>query len=182
MHRASSAKCERSHLPLSRAGFGISFAKARCIAMEGIRNKNILIVDDDERMLRALTKTLSAEGAVITHTQSAGDAIEILSRRGESMDLVISDLRMPLVNGAALLGFIRMVCPNLPVIMLTAFGSLETRIECLRQGAAAFLEKNLSTAQLLAEVEQVLATWKRDGRQPARKASGRPQVGIETKE
>jgi len=128
--------------------------------MEGILNKNILIVDDDERMLRALAKTLNNEGALVTTAQGAGEAIEILSRREKNVDLVITDLRMPLVTGMALVHFIHLICPDLPVIVLTAFGSPETRAECLRQGAAAFLEKNLSTAQLMTEIDQVFTTRK----------------------
>jgi DNA-binding NtrC family response regulator len=122
---------------------------------EGILNKKILIVDDDERLLRALAKTLRSVGAVVTTTSGAGDAIEILSRREPSVDLVITDLRMPLVTGEALIHYIHLRLPGLPVIVLTAFGSPERRAECVSQGAAAFLEKNLSTAQLLAEISNV---------------------------
>lgn len=141
------------------AGVGTGFA-GEGVAMAGILNKNILIVDDDERMLRALFKTLSSEGAVVTSSQWGGDAIEILARRELPMDLVITDLQMPLVTGAALVHYIHLIFPDLPIIVLTAFGSPEARAECLRQGAAAFLEKNLSSAQLLAEIEQVFKSRK----------------------
>jgi DNA-binding NtrC family response regulator len=126
--------------------------------MEGTLNKNILIVDDDERMLRALAKTLTGEGAGVTTTQGAGDAIEILSRRNQRVDLVITDLRMPLVTGTSLVHFIHLIFPDLPVIVLTAFGSPESRAECLRQGAALFLEKNLSSAQLIAEIKGIFTS------------------------
>ena len=139
--------------------------------MEGILNKNILVVDDDERMLRALAKTLSSEGAVVTTSQWGGDAIEILSRREQNVDLVITDLRMPLVTGAALVHSIHLIFPELPIIVLTAFGSSEARAECLRQGAAAFLEKNLSTAQLLAEIERAFTSRKLVDEQPATNAA-----------
>lgn len=128
--------------------------------MEGILNKKILVVDDDERMLRALDKTLRGEGAMVTTTQWAGDAIEILSRR-EEVDLIITDLRMPLVTGAMLVHSISQILPNLPIIVLTAFGSPEVRAECLRQGAAAFLEKNLTTSQLLAAIQTVFESQAR---------------------
>lgn len=127
--------------------------------MEGILNKKILIVDDDERILRALDKTLRSEGAMVTTTQWAGDAIEILSRR-EQVDLVITDLRMPLMSGSTLVHSIHQMSPDLPIIVLTAFGSPEARYECFRQGAAAFLEKNLSTSQLLAAIKEVFE-WQR---------------------
>lgn len=142
---------------------------------EGIQNKIILIIDDDVRMLRALAKTLTSEGAVAIRAQGAGEAVEILSRREKTVELVITDLRMPLVDGASLLGFIRMIKPDLPVIILTAFGSPETRAECIRQGAAAFLEKNLSTAQLLTEIEKVFAEQKYDRLPSASEADETPQ-------
>jgi two-component system, NtrC family, response regulator GlrR len=141
--------------------------------MEGILNKNILIVDDDERMLRALAKTLSSEGAVVTTTRWAGDAIEILSRREQNVDLVVTDLRMPLVTGTTLVHSIHRIFPDLPIIVLTAFGSPESRAACLRQGATAFLEKNLSSAQLIAEIERVFTSRKLIQEQPAVNTAGK---------
>jgi DNA-binding NtrC family response regulator len=128
--------------------------------MEGILNKNILIVDDDERMLRALAKTLSCAGAVVATTQQARDAVEILCARQQHVDLVITDLRMPLMSGAALVHSIHQIFPDLPIIVLTAFGSPESRAECLRQGAVAFLEKNLGSTQLIAEIKRVFTQRK----------------------
>ncbi|HTQ51144.1 MAG TPA: response regulator transcription factor [Candidatus Acidoferrales bacterium] len=132
--------------------------------MDSILNKNILIIDDDERMLRALDRVLGSEGAVITTTKWAGDAIEFLIRREKIVDLVITDLRMPLVTGMTLVYAIHLIFPAIPTIVLTAFGNPEIRDECLRQGAAAFLEKTLSTSQLLAAIEKVLALQESDPR------------------
>lgn len=140
------------------------FCKTAYPVMDNILNKNILIVDDDERMLRALDKVLSSEGAVVATTKWAGDAIEFLVRREKSMDLVITDLRMPLVTGMTLVYAIHLIFPAIPTIVLTAFGNPEIRAECLRQGAAAFLEKTLSTSQLLAAIEQVLTLRKAERR------------------
>lgn len=123
-------------------------------------NKNILIVDDDEQLLRALDKTLSHEGATIITTKCAKDAVEILIRRERGINLVITDLRMPLVNGMTLVYAIGLMFPAMPVIVFTAFGSPELKAECIRQGAAGFLEKNLSTSQLLTAIQDVLATPK----------------------
>ena len=64
-----------------------------------IRNKSVLVVDDDARMLRALDKVLTGEGAVVTCAEWAGDAIDILTERRKRIDLVITDLRMPFVSG-----------------------------------------------------------------------------------
>jgi DNA-binding NtrC family response regulator len=123
-------------------------------------NKKILIIDDDERFLRALGKTLCSEGAEVLATQWPVEAIDILSET-ENVDLVVTDLRMPVVNGGMLLHSIRLMSPDLPIIVLTAFASAETKVEALRQGATAFLEKNLTTAGLFAAIEKVFELQKR---------------------
>ncbi len=133
--------------------------------MAGIHlNRHILIVDDDERMLRALNKVLTGFGATVTATKWAGDAIDILTRREKKIDLVITDLRMPAVSGMTLVFAIHEIFPGLPVIVFTAFGNPELKLECFRQGAAAFLEKPLDTAQLLGAIEIVLASVNACGR------------------
>jgi CheY-like chemotaxis protein len=128
--------------------------------MKSIRDKNILIADDDEGMLRALDKVLTAEGAIVTTTKWAVDAIEILIRREKPVDLVITDLRMPFVTGMTLVYAVHQIFPSLPVMVLTAFGSPELKAECLRQGAAAFLEKPLDTKQFLTAIGIVFAAVK----------------------
>ena len=120
-----------------------------------IREKSILLIDDDARMLRALDRVLRAEGAIVTCTQWAGDAVDILTARRNRIDLVITDLRMPLFSGLTAVYAIHKVFPALPVIVLTAFGSPVVRAECLREGAAAFLEKPLESEQLLEVIRDV---------------------------
>ncbi len=140
--------------------------------MESILNKNILIVDDDESMLRALAKVLTTEGAVVTCACWAGEAMEQLSDPKKSFDLVITDLQMPFVKGSTILQmiaqsfrsrmdrpasgadgkFASISFPMVPVIVLTAFGSPEVKAECFYHGAVAFLEKPLDTSQLLAAI------------------------------
>ncbi len=126
--------------------------------MNNLSKKSILLIDDDARLLRALDKVLSGEGALVTCAQSAGDATEILSAKEKKMDLVITDLRMPFVTGITVVYAIHETFPKLPVIVLTAFGSPYVKAECLRQGAAAFLEKPLNTPQLLDAIETVFAS------------------------
>jgi len=126
--------------------------------MKQLRDKSVLIVDDDTRMLRALDKVLTGEGAVVSCAADTGNALEILTGRKKTIDLVITDLRMPFLTGMTVLYAIREIFPALPVIVLTAFGSADVKAECLRQGAAAFLEKPLDTPQLLAAIAQVFAS------------------------
>lgn len=126
--------------------------------MKTICNKSVLVVDDDAGILRALDKVLSGEGATVTCAQWAGDAVDILTEREKRFHLVITDLRMPVFSGMTALYAIHKVFPDLPVIILTAFGSPEVRAECLRQGAAAFLEKPLDSEHLLEEIRRVFTS------------------------
>jgi DNA-binding NtrC family response regulator len=103
-------------------------------------------------MLRALEKVLAGEGAIVTSIPRADDAIELLSLRREGFDLLITDLRMPFVTGPTLVYAVHQVFPELPVIVLTAFGDPAVKVLCLEQGAAAFLEKPLDTNHLLAAI------------------------------
>jgi len=114
-----------------------------------VSNKSVLVVDDDARMVRALERVLRDEGMDVTPAFDAGEAVEILTRRQKKFDLVITDLRMPFVNGMTLLYAIHEIFPALPVIVLTAFGSPDVRAECLQQGAVAFMEKPVKSQKLI---------------------------------
>jgi two-component system response regulator HydG len=123
--------------------------------MKKLYDKSVLIVDDDTTMLRALDKVLTGEGAVVTCADSAGDAVEIVTGRQKRIDLVITDLRMPLVTGITMIYAIREILPAMPVIVLTALGSPAIKAECLRLGAMAILEKPMDTPQLLTAINGV---------------------------
>jgi len=125
--------------------------------MMSINGKSILVIDDDAAMLRALNKVLSGAGAVVTSSSWAGEAMEHLTNKSERFDLIITDLRMPILGGRTILGAASVALPHVPVIIITAFGSPELKAECLSTGAAAFLEKPLDTPQLLAAIERVFS-------------------------
>lgn len=127
-------------------------------AMKKLRGKSILVVDDDVRWLRALGKVLADEGATVIDAQWAGEVLDLLTAREIRCDLLITDLRMPFVNGLTVVYSVRKMFPALPVIVLTAFGSADVKAECLRQGAAAFLEKPLDSAALLDAINGVFAS------------------------
>ena len=128
--------------------------------MNNVNKKTILIIDDDAAMLRALNKVLSGEGAVVASARWAGEIMERLADNQGHFDLIITDLRMPILNGRSVLGAVKAALPEVPVIVMTAFGSPEVEAECLEKGAAAFLEKPLDTPQLLAALERVFSTSK----------------------
>jgi DNA-binding NtrC family response regulator len=137
-----------------------------------MNRKSILVIDDDAAMLRALNKVLTGAGATVTRASWAGEAMEHLTNRSERFDLIITDLRMPILGGQTILGAVAIALPDVPVIIITAFGNSELEAQCLRQGAAAFLEKPLDTQQLLAAIERVFSPSKPGGSHRVRHRRG----------
>jgi len=141
--------------------------------MTSISEKSILLIDDDGALLRALSKVLTAEGAIVATASWAGEVMERLAAHQGHFDLIITDLRMPILDGKSILGAVRKALPTVPVVVMTAFGSPEVEAECLAKGAAAFLEKPLDTPQLLAAIDRVLSRQK-----PERKGAWRRLAGL----
>ncbi len=150
--------------------------------MKKLEDKSVLIVDDDQRMLRALNKVLAGEGASVTVAQWAGDALDFLTARQSPVDFVITDLRMPFVSGMTVVYAIHKIFPALPIIVLTAFGSPDVKAECLRQGAAAFLEKPLNTSELMAAIEKVFSSHATSLASPPSNAGENAGVFVENHE
>jgi DNA-binding NtrC family response regulator len=124
--------------------------------MDELQDKSVLVVDDDPGMLRAMTKVLASEGMQVT---GLSDPVAVAKRLADSeqrFDLVITDLRMPMFSGRGVLA-LTSALPELPVIIITAFGGADVEARTLGLGAFAFLEKPISAAQLLKVVRRALA-------------------------
>lgn len=126
--------------------------------MTNIRNKSVLVISDDVRTVRALDILLTREGAAVTWAAWAGDATGILTGRPAPVDLVIVDLRIPFVAGMSAVRTVHKAVPELPIMVLTAFGGPDVRAKCIRQGATAFLEKPLKTQSLLEAMNKVFTS------------------------
>lgn len=115
----------------------------------------ILVVDDEEGMLEVCADTLrKLPEAEITTERLSRRAAERLS--SENFDLLITDIRLPEVNGVELLRIARRHDPNLPVLMLTAFPSVETAVESMKLGAADYITKPFLPDDLMATVRRLL--------------------------
>jgi DNA-binding NtrC family response regulator len=117
----------------------------------------ILVVDDDAEMLKALTHALQMEGYCVTAKPDALSALEFIGSSPEKLDLVIADVSMPGLRGTALLTALKTARPELPVILITAFGDWGQYQQALREGAFEFLTKPVERADLLAVVRRALA-------------------------
>ncbi|HEX8964666.1 MAG TPA: sigma 54-interacting transcriptional regulator [Rhodocyclaceae bacterium] len=114
----------------------------------------ILLVDDDAALLRLLTMRLEAAGYRIVAVDSGERALASLA--AERPQLVISDMRMQGMDGAALFDAIRRQHPTLPVIILTAHGTIPEAVAAMQRGVFGYLTKPYDAPALLAEVERAL--------------------------
>lgn len=115
----------------------------------------LLIVDDDASMRRTLAGLFEAHGYRCLTSEDAEAALERL--QAETVDVVLTDLRMPGMKGDALLREVRGTFPEVPVIALTAFGSVDDAMRLARAGAADYIEKPPRMRPLLEAVERALA-------------------------
>ena len=102
--------------------------------------KKILVADDEINMCRILKIILEKDGYSVITANSGKEAIHIL-KTDSAVDLIISDLRMPEVDGLAVLEFIKETKKDIPIILITAYGSIEIAVEAMKKGAADFITK-----------------------------------------
>jgi two-component system response regulator AtoC len=115
----------------------------------------VLIIDDEEEMCRMLDTGLRRLGYTCTWRTSADEAFELVV--GDEIDVVATDLRMRGMNGLEVCERIVANRPDVPVIVMTAFGSLETAVATIRAGAFDFLTKPFDVDTLALAVERALA-------------------------
>ena len=119
-----------------------------------MRRATILVVDDDERLrdtLGILARNLGHEALAAADVAGAE---RVLAER--AVDLVISDLRMPGGSGLDLLDVVRRMGTNVPVIVLTAYGTVETAVEAMKKGAFDYLVKPFDAAEMEVRIERAL--------------------------
>jgi DNA-binding NtrC family response regulator len=117
----------------------------------------LLVVDDDPVTCELLCEVFAREGFVTRFMQSGEAALESLA--DEPVDVVVSDIRMKTrVDGLALLELVRLHYPELPVVLMTAFGSVETAVRAVREGAFDYISKPFDIDALVATVRRALAS------------------------
>ncbi|MCP1205385.1 two-component system response regulator GlrR [Pantoea sp. B550] len=115
----------------------------------------LLLVDDDPSLLKLLGMRLRSEGYQVTTAGSGPEALRLLQK--EKIELVISDLRMDEMDGLALFGEIQKRHTNLPVIILTAHGSIPDAVSATQQGVFSFLTKPVDKDALYKAIDEALA-------------------------
>src|SRR5262245_32047605 len=118
-------------------------------------NSRILIADDDEVSCQLFAETLADEGYGVEKVTSGDQALARLDE--DSFDLVIVDVRMPGTSGLEVARIVHGKFPFLPVIVMTAFGSIETAVEAIHEGAFDFISKPMNLAELRKTIQKALA-------------------------
>ncbi len=117
--------------------------------------ERILVVDDDEALLRLLSMRLSANGFAVTTCATGEEALALAKR--EMFDLALTDLRLPDRDGLSVLEGLKLIHPDLPVLLLTAHGSIPNAVEAMQKGAFGYLTKPFDNKELEATLEKALA-------------------------
>lgn len=111
---------------------------------------SILVVDDEQIVLNLVEDTLTDEGYVVTTTSSPGEAIKLASQ--QSFDFILTDIRMPEMNGIDLVKEIHRITPAIGVIFMTGYANLDTAKQAIKEGAYDYIMKPFE----LAEIRQAI--------------------------
>nr|WP_276602704.1 sigma-54 dependent transcriptional regulator [Nannocystis pusilla] len=118
------------------------------------RTPTILVVDDEPSILDALQKVLAKENMSVRTASSGQQALDIL--RNVPVQVMITDLRMPGMTGEDLLKAVKALTPEVEVIMMTAYGTVENAVGAMKLGAYDFISKPLKRAAIIAAVQKAL--------------------------
>jgi DNA-binding NtrC family response regulator len=114
--------------------------------------KRVLVIEDEDKLRRVLELQLSSSGFDLDLAPSGEEGLRFLDRA----DLILTDLKLPEMDGMQVLAHARQINPSAPVIVMTAFGTVENAVEAMKRGAADFLLKPFSLDHLTAIIEKAL--------------------------
>ena len=114
----------------------------------------ILIVDDETRLADVLATAMESFGFAALTAASGQEALDIMGR--ETIDLVVSDLRMPGMDGRALMHAVRRGWPDVPVVLITAFTSVRDAVDLVKEGAFDYISKPFEISEIEAVVRRAL--------------------------
>ncbi len=114
----------------------------------------VLIVDDETTIIESLSGILSDDGFEVTHAFNGYEALKKIE--SESPDIVLLDIWMPGMDGIETLREIKQKFPNIPVVMITGHGSIESAVDATKSGAFDFLEKPLSIDKVMVTINNAL--------------------------
>lgn len=117
-------------------------------------NKRILVVDDEENAREALSKILAYDGYEVSSAANGVEALNYL--RSKVVELIITDINMPEMNGLTFLRELNRSYPDSNVIMLTAYGEVESYLEAMNLGAFEYINKPIKYDELKKVINKIL--------------------------
>jgi two-component system NtrC family response regulator len=119
--------------------------------------ETILIVDDEKNYLRILSAVMEDEGYEVLTAPDGPTALEI--QKKSDLDLILTDMKMPGMNGIELLESVKAIDPDLPVIMMTAHGTVDKAVEAMQKGAYSYILKPFDNDRLIIFAQKAAATY-----------------------
>jgi len=119
------------------------------------KKPNILVVEDDAAMRETCAKLFRLEEYDACEASSAQEALDVIRERGD-IDIVLTDIRMPEMDGLALLKEIKLLDPDIEVVLMTGYGSIKNAVEAMKHGAADYITKPCDANELLMVVGNVV--------------------------
>ena len=116
-------------------------------------NIKILIAEDEEITLKHLRYALEKEGYNLTCVNNGIDALAKLEKEG--FDILIADIKMPGMDGLTLLGKVKEKYPDTEVIIVTGFGSIESAVNAMKQGATDYVTKPFNLDELNLKIKKI---------------------------
>lgn len=119
-------------------------------------NPKLLVIDDDQEMRSLLSDFFASKGLLTETFPLASLAFEHIEKNKARYDIIISDIKMPNMDGITFVKKMKSVAPEIPIVLITAFGSIETAIEAIRCGAYDYIIKPFKLAEMQLVVERAL--------------------------
>ena len=138
--------------------------------------RRILIADDEPNLRRVLSAILEREGYDVSIAADGIEALDTVSQR--PIQTVITDLRMPKLDGIGLLRRVAAEYPDIPVIIITAHGSVDSAVEAVKLGAFDYIEKPFEQAEIKSVVAKAVRTWELHRREITERQEGRGRYGL----
>jgi DNA-binding NtrC family response regulator len=149
-------KQNRWFVPSHRFSFFATVSVVFLLPVTGAVMERVLIVDDEENTRIGLSKLLNRDGY---QTKAAADGLEALEYLGqENIDLVITDISMPGMNGLDFLYEVRKLYPEIKVVMMTAYGGVDSYLNSMNLGAFDYLNKPVKLRDLKAILERIFVS------------------------
>lgn len=142
-----------------RGSFNVQYAACRyflCVAMGDMMSKtqHILLIDDDQSLRRVIEYSLVEKGYYVRTAAGGEEGFALYEK--EPFDAVITDITMPGMSGMEVLTKFRQADPGLPVIMITAYGTIESAVEAMKQGAVDYITKPFNREELHISLDRAI--------------------------